>query len=159
MKKKAYLIETVRRAWLMNIINFYGLIFILPYYILSNLGPNVLLIYALFLVSIGVFLAIKLSLFMTRKFRQRLLSDMKAKNVLSLAYKSFYGMTIPFVSLIFIPIIITITVAINIIPLSMGLKLVIIFIVDMILVFLFVYRNVSIVNSKIKEVLSYLRSG
>jgi len=159
MKRKAYLIETVRRAWLMNIINFYGLIFILPYYILSNFGPDVLIIYAFILVSIGVLLAIKLSLLMTEKFKRRLLRDMGSKNVLSIAYKSLYGMSIPFVSLIFIPIIITVTIAINIIPLSMGLKLVIIFIVDMILVFLFVYRNVSIVNSKIKEVLSYLRSG
>ncbi len=159
MKEKVYLIETARRAWLMNIINFYGLLFILPYYLLSRFDIRLMLVYMIFMASAGVFLAVKLSILLTKKFRKQLSLDMLKRNILRIAYGAFYGFSIPLVSLVFIPILITITLTINVIEASLAIKLFIVFIVDYVLVFIFAYKNIKIVNSKINEILECLRYG
>ena len=158
MKEKVYIVETARRAWLMNIINFYGLLFILPYYILPGIGILYVLIYMLTMATVGAFASTKLSVYLTRKFCRELTMDIVGGNILPIAYRALYGFAIPFVSLIFIPIIITTTLVIDAISVSILFKLMVIFIIDLILVFIFVYKNIRIVNVRINEILRYLRS-
>jgi len=158
MKEKAYLVECVRRAWLMNLINFYGLLFILPYYMIIGGGAIYILVYVFIIVSLGALIVIKLSIYLTRKFRDNLMRAIEQKNILALAYNAFYGVTIPYVSLLFIPLIVTITMAVGLLEVNVYLRVFIVFTVVMILVILFTYRNIRIVSTNIDRILSYLRS-
>ncbi len=159
MKEKAYLVESVRRGWLMNIINMYGLLSILPYYILIGRGMIDVLVYSLILISAGSLILLKASIRLTSKFKAKMLRDIQGKNIMRLAYGGFYGFIIPQVSLIFIPIMITVTMAVSMMDVVIYLKVAIISVVLFVLIVLFTYRNVRIVSANIHRMIEYLKSA
>lgn len=158
MKEKAYLVESIRRAWLMNIINFYGLIILLPFYILTRGGVLLVFIYALILSTVGIMVIVKLSVRSARRFRIRVMDEINRRDILSIAYNAFYGVLIPQVSLLFVPIIITVTMAVSIVDIPVYIRIISIFTVFLALVLGFTYRNVRVIRMNIDYIFRYLRS-
>ena len=159
LKGKAYLVESVRRAWLMDIINMYGLLFVLPYYILVGYGMIEILVYTLVLILVGSYVLLKMSIRLTLGFKAEMLKDIERKNIMHLAYRAFYGAVIPQISLIFIPIMITATMAIGLIEISIYFKIAIIFLILFAFIVVFTYRNVRVVSANIHKILEYLKSA
>jgi len=158
VKEKAYLVESIRRAWLMNIINFYGLIILLPFYILTRGGVLLVFIYALILSTVGIMVIVKLSVRSARRFRIRVMDEINRRDILSIAYNAFYGVLIPQVSLLFVPIIITVTMAVSIVDIPVYIRIISIFTVFLALVLGFTYRNVRVIRMNIDYIFRYLRS-
>ncbi len=157
-KRKVLLIENARRGWLMNIINFYGLLFVLPYYVLGLVDTKYMFAYFMFLVSGGALLAARLSMCISRRFESEVYEGMSGR-MLPLVYLSLYGHVIPHVSLIFIPIMIVLSLMMASVGAPMYLRLLALFVVFFILILIFTYRNLRVVNTEMREILRYVRSG
>lgn len=158
MKEKIYLVENTRRGWVMNIINLYGLIFLLPYYILDIISTFYVLIYSIIFITVMPYIASKISLYLAREFKKRLLYNLAKGNLLIISFLGLYGEVVPQVSLLFIPLMILVSLLINFFIGDPFLKLFLTFILFFGLVYFFTYRNVKIVKTRLNDILAYIRS-
>lgn len=158
MKEKIFLVENARRGWIMNIINIYGLIFLLPYYVLDIISPFYVFLYSITFVIAMPYIASKVSLHLTREFRKKLISNLAQRNLLIVSYLGLYGEVIPQVSLLFVPIMIFLSLVINFFVMNPFLKLFLTFILFFGLVYFFTYRNIKVVKTRLNDILAYIRS-
>ncbi|MEX0567646.1 MAG: hypothetical protein Q6363_000600 [Candidatus Njordarchaeota archaeon] len=158
MKEKIFLVENARRGWIMNIINIYGLIFLLPYYVLDIISPFYVFLYSIIFVIAMPHIASKVSLHLTREFRKKLISNLSQRNLLIVSYLGLYGEVIPQVSQLFVPIMISLSLVINFFVMNPFLKLFLTFILFFGLVYFFTYRNIKVVKTRLNDILAYIRS-
>lgn len=155
--KKLVVVENIRRAWLSNIINFYPLLFVLPFYLLVPI-KNILnvLLYSYVAVLAGSYVVFRIALKLQKNFVDDLERGLGDKMSLDLVFYTIYGDCEPRVMRFFVPFMIFMTALVGYIVTNFVLQVMLIFTLIFIIIFSVTYRNVYTIRRNLERFFALL---